>query len=330
MTSRTPRITRRALVAAFSGVALMGAAVVTPVSAEPMVEKIHFVIPGGAGGGWDGTARGTGEALTKAGLLGSASYQNMSGGGGGKAIGWMISNAARNQGTLMVNSTPIVVRSITKVFPYSFRDLTPIAATIGDYGVLCVRSDSPFKNFGDVVAAFKADPRSVKVAGGSVRGDLDHLVAAQAFKAAGEEPSKVVYIPYDAGGKALAGFLSGETELLSTGFGEALEQHKAGQLRIIGVSAPAAVDGIASFKEQGADFEFANWRGFFAVPGLPADTAKEYEAMLGAMYETPEWEAVRARNGWANIYKPGAEFVSFLEQQEKDVRALRATLGFAD
>ena len=28
------------------------------------VEKLHFLIGGGAGGGWDGTARGTGEALT--------------------------------------------------------------------------------------------------------------------------------------------------------------------------------------------------------------------------------------------------------------------------
>ena len=32
-------------------------------------DKLHFVIGGGAGGGWDGTARGTGEALTKAGFL---------------------------------------------------------------------------------------------------------------------------------------------------------------------------------------------------------------------------------------------------------------------
>jgi len=33
------------------------------------IDKLHFVIGGGAGGGWDGTARGTGEALTKAGFL---------------------------------------------------------------------------------------------------------------------------------------------------------------------------------------------------------------------------------------------------------------------
>ena len=38
-------------------------------------DKLHFVIGGGAGGGWDGTARGTGEALTKAGFLNSASFE---------------------------------------------------------------------------------------------------------------------------------------------------------------------------------------------------------------------------------------------------------------
>ena len=48
------------------------------------IDKIHFIIGGGAGGGWDGTARGTGEALTKAGFLKSASFENMSGGGGEK------------------------------------------------------------------------------------------------------------------------------------------------------------------------------------------------------------------------------------------------------
>ena len=33
------------------------------------VNKVHFLIPGGAGGGWDGTERGVGEALKKSGLV---------------------------------------------------------------------------------------------------------------------------------------------------------------------------------------------------------------------------------------------------------------------
>ena len=82
--------------------AVLGAAAVAmtfgaPVAAED-VDKIHFLIPGGAGGGWDGTARGTGEALTKSGLVGSATYENMSGGGGGKAIAHLIETADKQHG----------------------------------------------------------------------------------------------------------------------------------------------------------------------------------------------------------------------------------------
>ena len=47
------------------------------------------------------------EALTS-GLLGRP-HENMSGGGGGKAIGYLIENADSQHGTLMVNSTPIVI-----------------------------------------------------------------------------------------------------------------------------------------------------------------------------------------------------------------------------
>jgi putative tricarboxylic transport membrane protein len=105
------------------------------------IESIHFLIPGGAGGGWDGTARGTGEALTKSGIVGKASYENMSGGGGGKAIGFLIENANSNHNTLMVNSTPIVIRSLVGRFPYNFRDLTMIAGTIGDYAAFVVNKE---------------------------------------------------------------------------------------------------------------------------------------------------------------------------------------------
>ncbi len=307
------------------------------VSSGPMVaesaeiEKIHFLIPGGAGGGWDGTARGTGEALTKSGLINNGSYENMSGGGGGKAIAYIIETAERQHGTLMVNSTPIVIRSLTKVFPQSFRDLTPIAATIADYAAFVVAADSEFKDWKQVVDVFLGDPKKIKVAGGSVRGGMDHLVAAMAFQAAGGDPIKVKYVPYDAGGKAMAGLLSGETQVLSTGFGEALELSKAGQVRILVISAEESVPEapeIPTLKQLGYDATFANWRGFFGAPGLPEEQAKAYAELLAKMYETPEWETVRARNGWTNLYKPLDEFSAFLEKQEKEMGDLMKALGF--
>lgn len=304
----------------------------TTVSAEEQVlESIHFLIPGGAGGGWDGTARGTGEALTKSGLVGKASFENMSGGGGGKAIGYLIENAESNHGTLMVNSTPIVIRSLTGVFPQNFRDLTLVGGTIGDYAAFVVSKNSSINDFNDLVAAYKKNPKKVSIGGGSVPGGMDHLVAAMAMEAAGQDPMGVKYIPYDAGGKAMAALLSGEISALSTGFSEAVALADAGEVKIIGITAPERVSAAPNAKtllEQGINAEFVNWRGFFAAPGLPEADRVNYIEALEAMYATPEWEVVRERNGWVNIFVPGYKFHGFLEDQELVIANLMKKLGF--
>ncbi|MED5420460.1 MAG: tripartite tricarboxylate transporter substrate-binding protein [Pseudomonadota bacterium] len=294
-------------------------------------QDIHFVVPGGAGGGWDSTARGTGMVLRQEGLIDAASFENISGAGGGKAIAMLIETAEHRTDTLMVNSTPIIVRSITRLFPFSYRDLTPVARVIGDYQVLAVRADSEIEHFADLLARFRDDPRSVKVAGGSVRGDLDHLVPALALRAAGEDPRKLAYVPYDAGGKALAGFLTGEGDVLSTSLSEAMEYYRAGGLRIIVVSAPdrvASAPAIETYVEQGIDFEFVNWRGFFAAPGIDPHLVDQYSGLLADMLETPSWDVLRSRNGWQNLYLDRHAFTAFLAQQEHDIQTLLIELGF--
>ena len=313
----------------FSAIILFSATATNSIA----MEKIHFVIGGGAGGGWDGTARGTGEALTKSGMLKSASFENMSGGGGGKALAFMINTQPKN--TVLVQSTPLVLRSITRHEGYvsgsgvlSYKDVTPIAGVIGDYGAIAVAKDSPYKNFKDVVDAYKKNPSSIKMAGGSVRGSMDHLIGALAFQAAGANPNDVAYIPYDAGGKALAGLLSGETQIISTGLGELMGARD--QVRIIGITAPSRIadaPDAPTLKEQGYDVQFVNWRGFFGPPNMSNKDKKALSTMLGKVMKTPEWEAVRKRNAWVNIYNSDKDFVKFLEKQTVEMTALMKKLG---
>jgi len=319
--------TRRAMLAAatatlaFSGMA----------KADQMMDQVHFLIPGGAGGGWDGTARGTGEALVNAGLIGSATYENLSGGGGGVAIASLIENAASSDGTLMVNSTPIVIRALTGEISQSFRDLTPVAGTVGDYAAIVVKADSPITSMADALAMYRADGMDFAIGGGSVPGGMDHLVAAIVMQAAGEDPTAFNYIGYDAGGEAMAGLLSGEIDALSTGFSEAIALSDQGVVRILGVTAPERVPASAdtpTFAEQGIDAQFVNWRGFFAAPGMDGAKVQAYQDLLAAMMETPEWETVRASMGLVNIYRPGAEFTDFLEAQETQLGDLMRELGF--
>jgi putative tricarboxylic transport membrane protein len=323
------KFTRRVLVA--TAATAMSIAIPVFAGGHQVLDSVHFIIPGGAGGGWDGTARGTGEALTKSGLVGSASYENMSGGGGGKAIGFMIENADSQHGTMMVNSTPIVIRSLTGVFPHNFRDLTLVAGTIGDYAAIVVNKDSSLDTMTDLIAAYDANPNSTAIGGGSVPGGMDHLVAAMVMEAAGKDALNVKYIAYDAGGKAMAALLSGEIAALSTGFSEAVALAQAGEVKILGVTSDARVDAFAdapTMKEQGIDTNFVNWRGFFAAPGLPVDKLAAYQDALAKMYDTPEWEEVRSRNGWVNIYNSGDAFRTFLEGQEKVIGDLMKKLGF--
>ncbi|MDC1250769.1 tripartite tricarboxylate transporter substrate-binding protein [Pelagibacteraceae bacterium] len=313
----------------FSAILLISATATNSIA----MDKIHFVIGGGAGGGWDGTARGTGEALTKSGMLKSASFENMSGGGGGKALAFMINTQPKN--TVLVQSTPLVLRSITRHEGYvtgsgvlSYKDVTPIAGVIGDYGAIAVAKDSPYKNFKDVVDAYKKNPSSIKMAGGSVRGSMDHLIGALAFQAAGANPNDVAYIPYDAGGKALAGLLSGETQIISTGLGELMGARD--QVRIIGITAPSRVadaPDAPTLKEQGYDVQFVNWRGFFGPPNMSNKDKKALSTMLGKVMKTPEWEAVRKRNAWVNIYNSDKDFVKFLDAQTVEMTALMKKLG---
>ena len=313
----------------FSAILLFSAIATNSIA----MDKIHFVIGGGAGGGWDGTARGTGEALTKSGMLKSTSFENMSGGGGGKALAFMINTQPKN--TILVQSTPLVLRSITRHEGYvsgsgvlSYKDVTPIAGVIGDYGAIAVAKDSPYKNFKDVVDAYKKNPSSIKMAGGSVRGSMDHLIGALAFQAAGANPNDVAYIPYDAGGKALAGLLSGETQIISTGLGELMGARD--QVRIIGITAPSRIadaPDAPTLKEQGYDVQFVNWRGFFGPPNMSNKDKKALSTMLGKVMKTPEWEAVRKRNAWVNIYNSDKDFVKFLEKQTVEMTALMKKLG---
>jgi len=323
------KLGRRALM--LGAAAALSFATTAMADGHQKIDSIHFLIPGGAGGGWDGTARGTGEALTGAGLVGNASYENMSGGGGGKAIGFLIENADSNHGTLMVNSTPIVIRSLTGVFPHNFRDLTLVSGTIGDYAAIVVGKDSPINSMDDLLAAFDADPSATAVGGGSVPGGMDHLVAAMVMEAAGKDALSMKYIPYDAGGKAMAALLSGEIAALSTGFSEAVDLANAGEIKIIGTTAPERVDAAADAQtmiEQGIDTTFVNWRGFFGAPGLPEAEVQAYQDVIEKMYDTPEWETVRARNGWVNIHNSGDDFKAFLEDQEQVIGDLMKKLGF--
>ena len=296
-------------------------------------ERLHFLIPGGAGGGWDATARGVGEALARSGIVAVASYENLSGGGGSRAMAHLIETAERQQNTLMISSAPIILRSLRKIYPQSYRDLTPVASVVVDYGAFVVRKDSPYASWQDVIEDFRRNPKGVNVAGGSSRASMDHVVAALAFRKSGVDARQLKYIPYNAGGHAMVGLLSGETQLLSTGLSEAIALAEQDEVRILAMTAAerlARVPDIPTLAEQGVPAIFSNWRGFFAAPGIDEQQRRMFEQALSRLYETAEWQSIRESRGWTDFFVAGDEFVAFLGQQEQEMAELLRELGLLE
>ena len=304
------------------------------LDAAAVEERLHIVVPAAPGGGLDGVAREVGRTLRALGLAEQVSFENVSGGGGGRAMAHFLDTAGRFDAPLLVNSTPLLVRSLQGVFPYGVSDLTPVAALVADPGVFVVRREDPLPDWPALLAKLRADPRSVVFGGGSVRGSLDHIVLALALEAAGIGARQVRYLPYDGGGKAMLALLGGEVDVLSTGLGEtvAFLGPDSGQARTLAVTAAERVAASAATPtliELGFDVAFANWRGLFAPPNLGADALERHLNTLRTMQRSPQWQAVMAKRGWQPLGVDGAEFTAFLDEQEQVLATILQRLGFA-
>jgi putative tricarboxylic transport membrane protein len=294
-------------------------------------ERLHLLIPAGPGGGLDTTARALGGALVAADLRAPVSYENMTGGGGGRAMAHFIETAARQHETLLVNSTPLVVRSLQGLFPHSYHDVIPVAGLIGEYGAFVVRADSPIASWQQFIGALAANPASLNVGGGSVRGSLDHIVLAMALSGAGLDPRQIRYLPYDAGGKAMLALLGGEADVLSTGVGEALGYARSGDVRILAVTAArrlTLLPDVPTLMELGVPLDFANWRGVFAAPGTPIEVVRQIEADIRAATDTDPWRQALERYGWSPLDLYGEPFERYLDNQEAQLAKTLADLGF--
>ena len=304
------------------------------LDAAAVEERLHIVVPAAPGGGLDGVAREVGRTLRALGLAEQVSFENVSGGGGGRAMAHFLDTAGRFDAPLLVNSTPLLVRSLQGVFPYGVSDLTPVAALVADPGVFVVRREDPLADWSTLLAKLRADPRSIVFGGGSVRGSLDHIVLALALEAAGIGARQVRYLPYDGGGKAMLALLGGEVDVLSTGLGEtvAFLGPDGGQARALAVTSAdrvAASAATPTLIELGFDVAFANWRGLFAPPDLADDALERHLNTLRAMQRSPQWQAVMAKRGWQPLDVDGAAFTAFLDEQEQVLAAILQRLGFA-
>ena len=166
---------------------------------------------------------------------------------------------------------------------------------------MVAHKDTPWKSFGDVVAAAKAAPDSINYATSGI-GGLAH-VSTTLLQQIGD--FRLTHVPYRGGGPALQDALSGQVPLFMSNVVIISQHIKSGALRPLGVTTMGEtrhVPGVKSFAQQGmANFEAPTWWALLGRAGTPPAVLKRMEEALHGALANAE---VRAR-----IEEQGADVV---------------------
>jgi tripartite-type tricarboxylate transporter receptor subunit TctC len=100
--------------------------------------------------------------------------------------------------------------------------------------------------------------------------------------------------------------MAGEVDSASVAIPDTIEQHKAGKLKILGVSATARhfmAPDIPTFREQGFDVVVGTWRCIAGPKGIPDDRLRFLESNIIAALKDPEFQAKAKQVGF--VVGPG-------------------------
>ena len=291
------------------------------------VDNLRIIAPAKPGGGWDQTARAMAEVMTAAGASGVA-VENVPGAGGTVGLAQLVDQEKGKGDVLMVNGLVMLGAILTNQSAVNLSMTTPIARLTGEYEVIVVPAASELKTMADLAAKLKADTGAVAFGGGSA-GGTDHILAGLVVKAAGGDVTKLNYVPFSGGGEALAAILGGHVVAGISGYSEWAGQIKAGELRVLGLSAPVKQAGIdaPTIKEQGLDVELANWRAVVAAPGISDEQKKALLAAVDSAVKSDGWKKVLAEKQWTDLYLPGDDFAKLLEVENARTTEILKTVG---
>jgi tripartite-type tricarboxylate transporter receptor subunit TctC len=205
----------------------------TSAEADWPQRAIKLVVPFPPGGGTDAVARALAQKLAT--RLGKPVLVDNKP-GASTIIGTDSVVKAEPDGyTLLVSgSTSYTVNAALRPkLPYDpLKDLAPIAIVAKAPLVLVVNASSPYKDLASLLAAAKAQPKSINYATfGS--GSAPHLVGALLEQATGV---RLQDVPYRGSAQAMMGLIGGEIQLAIDTVASAAPHVKAGKLRALAIA----------------------------------------------------------------------------------------------
>jgi len=319
---------RRTLIATLAALAL-GLAAGAAQAAWPD-RPVTLIVPWGAGGGTDATARIIGSLLEKE-LGQPVTVVNRTGGSGvvGHAA---IASSPPDGYTIGLITVEIGMMHWQGLTDISGASYTPIGLVNVDPAGLQVRADAPYKNANDLVAAIKANPGKFK-ASGTGQGGIWHLAIAGMLKDLKVDPAAVPWVPSNGAAPGLQDLVAGGVEIVPCSLPEARSLIDAGKVKSLAVmaDAPAALyPKVPTLKAAtGSDWKIGAWRGIAAPKGIPNDVRDKLVAAIKKIAASKEYNEFMAGRGFGVTYLGPDEFGRFMAKADADLGATMKAVGIA-
>ncbi len=308
--------------------ALVAFALAPAALAQYPNRPITLIVPWGAGGGTDATARILAAMMEKE-LKQPINVVNRTGGSGvvghsaiaeGTADGYTI-------GLITVEIGMMHWQGLTKLTGASY---TPLGLVNADPAGLQVRADSPYKTAKELLDAIKANPGKFK-ASGTGQGGIWHLSIAGMLKSLNVDPAIVPWVPSNGAAPGLQDLVAGGVEVVPCSIPEAralIDAGKVKSLAIMDVDPPALYPNVPPLKKAlGTDWTMAAWRGMAAPKGIPKDVEAKLVDAVKKAYDSADYKKFMADRGFGVIYMPPAEFAKFMEKSSSDLGATMKAVG---
>jgi tripartite-type tricarboxylate transporter receptor subunit TctC len=300
----------------------------TSVFAQYPQRPVQLIVPWGAGGGTDATARIIGTLLEKE-LKQPFNVVNRTGGSG--VVGHdAIAKATPDGYTIGLITVEITMMHWQGLTTLKHTDYTPIGLVNADPAGITVRADSPYKSTKDLLAAIKANPGKMK-ASGTGQGGIWHLAIAGLLKEQGIDPSALPWVPSNGAAPGMQDLVAGGVDVVPCSLPEArgmIDAGKARPLVIMDANPSSLYPKVPTLKQElGSNWQIAAWRVIAAPKGIPADAQKTLTTALKKVYDSKDYKEFMASRGFGVVWADPAETAKFMAKSDADLGAAMKAAG---
>jgi tripartite-type tricarboxylate transporter receptor subunit TctC len=306
---RRPRFALALAVTLFAAPALLGTKC---LAQDYPTHPVRIIVPFGAGGPADVTARLLGNALQQ-GFGQPFVVENHTGAGGVIGTLEVVKSPPDGYTLLLMSNTQTANESLVPQRKYELmRDLEPIAPINYSDLVIVVNPQVPAKTLAEFIALAKSQPGKLNYAS-SGQGTPYHM-AGELFKTmAGID---VVHVPYRNSGDARTGVIGGQVQMMIDAVTTMAPNVNAGQARALATTGKvrsSVLPDVPTANEAGvAGYEATIWLGLMAPAGTPKPIIDKLNAAVNALVKRPDVIKLWSDQGAVPMSMTSEEFDKYL------------------